>query len=144
MIKFLFLFTTLSIYSVFCFSSITERVSGGVKLTGLTTDKQTGEPLAGVAIYIPEFKTGAVSNHDGVYIINYLPRTKVLYQVSYIGYSTIIGTIDLSRDSVLDFALEIGAKEMTEIVVTGASRISEIKSSPLPIATMTGKELTKT
>jgi iron complex outermembrane receptor protein len=136
MIKPFLLFTSISLHIVFGFSVNVENTIGKAKLIGKTIDKQTGEPLTGVAIYIPELQTGAVSGYDGGYKITNLPRAKILYQVSYIGYSSIIGTIDLSVDSIRDFALEIGAKEMTEVVVTGASRVSEIKTSPLPIATI--------
>ena len=38
-----------------------------------------------------------------------------------------------------DFALEMGAKEVSEVVVTGASRVTEIKTSPIPIATIDRK-----
>ena len=72
----------LNILALICFifpiSVISSPASTGkVKLTGITTDKQTGEPLAGVAIYIPELKTGAISGDDGSYKIENLPRTKI-------------------------------------------------------------------
>lgn len=138
MLKFKFL---ILLFFAVCFHIVAENKPGKTKLTGITTDKQTGEPLAGVSVYIPELQTGAVSGADGKYKVENLPRTKILYQVSYVGYSTIIGSIDLSTDSVKAFALEIGAKEMNEVVVTGASRVTEIKSSPLPIATLDRKEI---
>src|SRR5664279_2528147 len=138
MLKFKFF---LLLFFAVCIHIEAENKPGKIKLTGITSDKQTGEPLAGVAVYIPELQTGAISGPDGKYKVENLPRTKILFQVSYVGYSTIIGSIDLSVDSVKDFALEIGAKEMNEVVVTGASRVTEIKSSPLPIATLDRKEI---
>jgi iron complex outermembrane receptor protein len=139
MVKTIFLFAVILVHSVFIYSSNKESNIGSAKLSGQTIDKQTGEPLSGVTIYIPELQAGAVSGVDGGYQIKNLPRNKILYQVSYIGYASIIGTIDLRVDSIRDFELEIGAKEMTEVVVTGASRVTEIKTSPLPIATIDRK-----
>lgn len=139
MIKTIVLIITIFLSSIFYCSAYTGTITGNVTLSGKTYDKETGEPLPGVTIYIPELQTGAVSGKGGYYRINHLPKTKILCQVSYIGYSSIINTIDLSVDSVRDFALEMGAKEVSEVVVTGASRATEIKTSPLPIATIDRK-----
>ena len=56
-------------------------VSGQATLSGKVTDKQTGESLPGVNIYLPDLKTGAVSGPDGTYTIQFLPLTKVLVQI---------------------------------------------------------------
>lgn len=102
-------------------------------LTGNVKDKQTGEALPGVTIYIPDLKTGAVSTIDGTYKIENLPSTKILVQVSFLGYKTIIEMIDLSSIASKDFVMEISIKEINEVVVTGTSKATEIRKSPIPI-----------
>ncbi|MCE9537852.1 MAG: TonB-dependent receptor [Bacteroidetes bacterium] len=102
-------------------------------LAGSIKDKQTGEALPGVTIYIPDLKTGAVSTIDGTYKIENLPSTKILVQVSFLGYKTIIEMIDLSSTTAKDFAMEISIKEINEVVVTGTSKATEIRKSPIPI-----------
>ncbi|MDO9186305.1 MAG: TonB-dependent receptor [Bacteroidia bacterium] len=102
-------------------------------LTGNIKDKQTGEALPGVTIYIPDLKTGAVSTIDGTYKIENLPSTKILVQVSFLGYKTIIEMIDLSSTASKDFVMEISIKEINEVVVTGTSKATEIRKSPIPI-----------
>lgn len=110
-------------------------------LTGRITDKKTGEPLIGVNVYIPDLKTGATSDVDGNYKIENLPESKVLVQVSYIGYNLITEIIDLATTKVKDFALETAVTEINEVVVTGVSSATEKNRTPTPISTIPHKQL---
>lgn len=103
-------------------------------LSGKITDKKTGEALPGVNIYFPDLKTGTISGIDGIYKIEKLPQTKLLVQVSFIGYKTIIETVDLSATTSKDFILEESIKEIHEIVVTGTSQATEKNRTPTPIS----------
>lgn len=105
-------------------------------LSGKITDKKTGQPLPGVSIYLPDLKTGAISNEAGVFQLRNLPRTKVLLQVSFLSYKLITRNIDLSIISVTDFELEESIKELDEIVVTGLSKGAVKTTSPNPITTV--------
>jgi iron complex outermembrane receptor protein len=109
-------------------------VSQKTSLSGKITDKSTGEALPGVTIYIPDLKTGGVTTADGTYFINNLPQTKVLVHVTAIGYKMIIENIDLSQTTTKDFALEISAKEINEVVITGSSTSAEKNRTPTPIS----------
>jgi len=52
-------------------------------LEGKVTDTKTNEPIPGVYIYIPELRTGAISDKDGFYKIENLPKTKILVQLVF-------------------------------------------------------------
>jgi iron complex outermembrane recepter protein len=103
-------------------------------LSGKITDKKTGETIPGAVLYIPDLQTGTNSNEKGNYKLDNLPRAKVLLQVSFVGYRTIIETIDLEKTSVRNFEMEYAATEINEIVVTGMSKAAEQKRTPTPIA----------
>jgi iron complex outermembrane receptor protein len=105
-------------------------------LSGKITDKNTGEPLPGVYVYLPDLKSGAVSDDAGNYKIENLPQAKVLIQVSFIGYKLISETIDLSIISIRDFEMEEAINELNEVVVTGLSRSAEKSRTPAPISTI--------
>jgi iron complex outermembrane recepter protein len=111
------------------------------RLTGRITNVKTGEAVAGATLYIPELKTGAIANENGVYAIDNLPRAKVIIQVSFIGYKSISENVDLGMTSSMDFTLEEAITEMNEVVVTGTLRTTEITRSPVPIVTVSSKEL---
>ncbi len=110
-------------------------------LSGKVTDKSTGASLPGVNIYIPDLKTGAVTDLDGQYVIGNLPLAKVLVQVSYTGYNLVAVTIDLEATQTYDFALEASVNELHEIVVTGSTNAGEKNRVPTPISTIPRTEL---
>lgn len=113
--------------------------SGKTSLSGKVTDKETGTTIPGVTIYIPDLKTGAVTSIDGTYKIDNLPQTKILVQVNFLGYKTIIETIDLSQTTTKNFVMETSVKEINEVVVTGTSKATEIRKSPVPIVAIDKK-----
>ena len=116
-------------------------ITAQIKITGRITDKLNGEPVAGATVYIPELKTGTMADKDGVYKIDNLPRTKVIIQVSFIGYKSVIENIDLATTSTKDFVMEQAITEMNEVVITGSSRATEITKTPVPMITVSSKEL---
>lgn len=117
------------------------HASSVMSLTGKITDKKTGEALPGATILIPDYKTGAISNVEGIYKIENLPQARILVQVSLAGYQTIVETIDLSAVTTKDFELEPAVTELNEVVVTGLSRAAEQKRTPTPISVIQKTEL---
>ncbi|MEO8762177.1 MAG: TonB-dependent receptor [Bacteroidia bacterium] len=112
-------------------------------LKGFVRDKDTKEGLPGAVIYFPDLKNGTASKADGSYEINNLPKTKTIMQVKLIGYKTFIQLIDLSKTSELPIILEQSVLESNEVVVTGMSKATEIKRSPIPIISIDNKYLTQ-
>ena len=112
-----------------------------VTLTGKITDKKSGEAVPGANVYIPDLKTIAVSDTNGLYKIENLPKSKVLMQVTMFGYKVIIQNVDLSKTRTENFELETSVKELNEVIVTGTSEASEIRNNPVPIAVISNTEI---
>src|SRR5215212_7571921 len=102
-------------------------------LTGFVSDKVSGEKLPGVAVYIPDLKTGAITDVAGRYEIKNLPQSKFIVQVKLIGYSTLTSAIDFSKTREKNFVLEISAIESPEVVVTGSAFTSEHTQTSVPV-----------
>ena len=102
-------------------------------LTGTITDKTDGKPIIGATVSIPDLHTGAITDINGKYVLNHVPRGVYLVQVSYIGYATFNQKVDLSKISVFDVKLQASSLEAGEVVVTGVSKATEIKRSPVPM-----------
>lgn len=128
---------TLISNSLFANNSAPSKTS----LSGKITDKQTGEPLPGVTIYLPDLKTGTISNADGTYKIENLPQRKVLVQVKFIGYKLMAQSIDLAITQTKDFVLEESVNELHEVVVTGLSKAAEKNRTPTPISSISPTQL---
>lgn len=105
-------------------------------LSGKVLDKATGLPLPGVSLYVPDLKSGTVSNDDGTFQLHDLPATKVVIQVSFTGYRSISEVIDLTGISNYDFLLEPAVAEIHEVVVTGLAQGTEKNRTPTPISTI--------
>ena len=103
-------------------------------LTGTITDKADGKPIPGATISVPDLRLGTVSDANGKYTINQLPKGIYLVQVSFIGYGTFNQRVDFSKTTQLNVQLQASSIEAAEVVITGVSKATEIKKDPVPMA----------
>ena len=120
------IFFFLTLYVIAC-------TANGQMLAGKVFDGNSKETLPGASVYIPDLKTGAVTDAKGNYEIKNLPKSKFSVRVKSIGYATITISIDLSITKIKDFALEPAAIESPEVVVTGSAFSSEKFRSSVPV-----------
>lgn len=109
-------------------------------LQGKITDKN-GEPIIGVSIYFPEIKTGAITDTNGKYELDNLPRRTLLVHVTAMGFKMIAENIDLRAVHNKDFVMEESIIEMNEVVVTGQLGATQIIKMPTPMSIITQSEL---
>jgi iron complex outermembrane receptor protein len=102
-------------------------------LTGKITEKGKGTALPGASIYIPDLKLGVVSDSNGRYHFNSLPPGTYLVEVQYIGFKAVTENVLIRGIVVENFELAIQAIEESVVVVTGLSKATQIKRSPIPI-----------
>lgn len=118
-----------------------DNASGShVALKGKITD-QKGESVIGATIYLPEMKTGAVTDQDGNYTLDNLPSRTLLIQVNAMGFKMIAENIDLRNTVKKDFVLTESVVEVNEVVVTGQSGATQMVKMPTPMSIVTQKEL---
>src|SRR6202012_1716392 len=103
-------------------------------LSGVVIDKADGKPIPGATISVPDLRIGTVSDANGKYTINQLPKGVYLVQVSFIGYATFNQKVDFSKTTQLNIQLQASSIEAGEVVITGVSRATEIKRDPVPMA----------
>lgn len=105
----------------------------GQTLSGTISDNDTGEKLPGAGVYIPDLKTGAVTDAKGHYEIKNLPKSKFLVQVKLLGYTTLTTTIDFSKTTEKNFTLTVSAIESPEVVITGSAFTSDHTQNSAPV-----------
>ncbi|PSL50009.1 iron complex outermembrane receptor protein [Chitinophaga niastensis] len=110
-------------------------------LSGNIIDANSHQPLIGATIYIPDLHAGAASDAKGHFRLNNLPSGKYLLEVKFMGYKNISQTIVIKGDVKQDFILYTSAVEQNEIVVTGQSKATEIRRSPVPLVAVNTKYL---
>lgn len=89
------------------------------KVKGHIYDKQTGEALIGVNVWLDGTSLGAATNAEGFYIILNIPPGKYNFKVSYIGYATEIVEVQINVDltTTQDFNLSAETIGIEEIIV---------------------------
>jgi iron complex outermembrane receptor protein len=113
------------------------RISGYLgTLSGKVLDSATGKGLASATVYIADLKLGAMANDDGNYRFANLPTGTYLVEAHAIGHSTQIKSVTITEKAELDFSLGLQFTEESPVVITGMSKATQIKRSPVPIVTM--------
>jgi iron complex outermembrane receptor protein len=102
-------------------------------LTGKISDATSGKPLAGANVYFPDLKTGASSNSEGVYTIKNISQGIYLVEVSYIGYASVVENITIGEGAQKDFSLTPSVVENLGVTVTGVSRATSAKRTPIAV-----------
>lgn len=108
-IKFLLLVTM--------FFSINTYSQEKFTLSGVIKDQISNETLIGVNIIFPELQTGTTTNEYGFYSIT-LPQGSYRLQISYLGYSTITESLELTQSIIKDYLLSESNETLDEIVIT--------------------------
>ncbi len=101
--------------------------AGVVTLSGYLRDKANGEALIGATVYIPEIKTGVITNPYGFYSIS-VPQGNYSIAFSYIGYQTQSPLINLNESKQLNVLLEEDSEQIDEVVVTGEKKNRNVES----------------
>jgi iron complex outermembrane recepter protein len=125
------------ILSLFFVHSSDAQLSPLATLTGRVLNEKTKEPILGAIVAIPDLKIGTVSDELGKYAFTQIPNGNFLVEVNFIGFKSINQLVSIVNGGAnIDFFLLESAIEESEIVVTGLSKATEARRSPVPIVLM--------
>lgn len=105
-------------------------------ISGYVREKESRELLPGVNIYVPDLKTGAITNNYGFYSLS-LPEGTYSIYYSFVGYETVNKQIELKANVFVDVYLS-GITTLEEVVISGekgqkVSETNEISMVTLPV-----------
>lgn len=106
------------------------------KLSGIIKDKDTQKPIKNASIYFSDLKKNTTSDQNGNYSIQNLKPGKYLIEISNDSYSSLLVSVDVNNDSIINFELQKSAKEIAEVVVTAVTRASELKKIPIVVKSL--------
>ncbi len=86
-------------------------------ISGFVREEGSGELLIGVNVYLPDHKTGTVTNTYGFFSLTLPEADSVEITASYVGFSPQTQKISLRRDTELNFKLKL-SKLLDEVKVT--------------------------
>lgn len=108
----------MSILNVFSNAQTHYEVSG-------TVVDENNKPLTGAAVFLFPVKKGTITNASGVFNLNNLSKGKYAIDISFVGYKTLIDTINLVGNKKYKYQLDVSALSLQEVVVT--DRYSETR-----------------
>ncbi|HEX2787862.1 MAG TPA: TonB-dependent receptor [Ignavibacteria bacterium] len=131
--KFLFIFIFL-----FFISSISYSQNN---LSGKVLDASTQKPLSGAIVSISDLKISTATDTNGYYLLDNLPEGNFALNIKYTGYKSITERINILGSMKLNFELTESIVEISEIVVTGTNKATELRDNPLSISTIANQSL---
>ncbi len=113
-------------------------------LSGRVVSEKDGTPIINAAIYIKNNNIGVFTDQNGLYHIKFPQSGKYTIRVSFMGYNTIIQTVNVKGESTLNFTLKENSHELNEVVVRGSAQkaeINRIRQSPMAVTVVDGAKL---
>ena len=105
-------------------------------LSGLVTEKITGQGLAGASVYINDLRLGVITDSSGHYSFKNMPSGNYLVEVRHVGFKPFTRNIHIDGTVTENFELQENIIEESEVVITGLSKATQIRRSPIPIVSI--------
>lgn len=110
-------------------------------LRGNVTDASTGKPLSGASIMLVDLRLGTMCDANGAFVLLNISDGVYVVEVSFQGYASLVKTVSIKGNTQVNFSLSPTAVESENVVITGVSKATELKKSPVPISIMKKQEL---
>ncbi|MCW9708801.1 SusC/RagA family TonB-linked outer membrane protein [Fodinibius salsisoli] len=110
-------------------------------IRGTVTDAETGEPLPGVNITVPQTSIGTSSNSSGEYELT-VPDETTSLKFSFIGF--VEQEVKLEGRTTIDIALQPDVSQLSEVVVTALGISRETRSLGYSVGEVSGEDVATT
>ena len=116
--------------------------NGQATLTGTVYDVQTGEPVIGAAVIVPELDNGTATDLDGRYSL-VVPAGRHQIEVSFIGYANSYQEVDVRSDGEYDINLDKSAIELQEVTVSAEAADAAVGNVQIGVTSIDIQEIEK-
>lgn len=110
-------------------------------LHGRISDALTGKPLAGASLFFPDLRTGAIADSNGNYRLGFVPAGNYIVDITYQGYASVAVPVSVKGETIKDFKLNSTVAENDNVTVTGVSKATSIRSTPIPVSVFRKQDL---
>ena len=139
---------SISIYTIKAVALFLLLIMGSIRViaqSGMLRGKITsdGQPLAAASVMLSKTRWGATTDINGNYEIKHILAGIYEVSVSVIGYQTEFSHITMINNNteLLNLTLKKSASGLNEVIITGVSRATVIRKSPVPIAIASRKDM---
>jgi len=102
-------------------------------LSGTVIDFASHLTLAGVSVYLPGLKIGAITDIKGNYRIAPIPKGNYIMSLQMTGYATITRQINIQSDTLINFDLIPVPATLKEVMITSLGNATTIRRAPVPV-----------
>src|SRR5689334_12715466 len=113
-----------------CAELIAQRQPGG-SVSGRITDADSGKPVEGAIVFLPNTPLGISSGNDGRFTITNVPAGTYQLAVSHIGFKEKIMSVRIANGDSLSYEIKLETEpvRMSEVEIPG-KRFEETTPSP--------------
>jgi len=110
-------------------------------IVGKITDDITGEPLAGVNVYLQDTRIGAATDIEGQFTITRVPPGDYTFIATFIGFKNVERQVVVrgGQELRIDISMEVSALAMDEVIVTGLGYELKKKELTTPVSSVSSK-----
>lgn len=101
-------------------------------LSGTISDSNSNETLIGVTVFIPELKTGVLTNEYGFYSIT-LPKGKYSIRINYSDYQNLDKVLELNQNLKINYKLIPKENVLREVIVNSSKNITDIRKPEMSV-----------
>ncbi|MFN3952021.1 MAG: TonB-dependent receptor [Thermaurantimonas sp.] len=109
-----------------------------IMVSGFVSEARSAERMVGVNVYVPELKTGTITNNYGYYSLT-LPPGRYTIVYSILGYSPRQFELEFRRDTVINVEMQEEISELEEVLIIADRKQAEsvqMSSIELPMKTV--------
>ena len=117
---------------LFLFSCFYTSAQEKFTLSGTISDSNSNETLIGATVFIPELKTGVLTNEYGFYSIT-LPKGKYSIRINYTDYQNFDEVVELNQNVKINFKLTPKENVLKEVIVTSNKNITDIRKPEMSV-----------
>jgi iron complex outermembrane receptor protein len=120
---------------------VTSSISWGQSLGGHVTDTATHQAIEGVLVCVPQLKMSAITDKNGFYRLDKIPKGDYDVSVQSMGYATLFRQVHIGSDVTLDFAAAISFSSLKQVVITSLGNVTNTARSPVPVTIVTHRKI---
>ncbi|MDB5273219.1 MAG: carboxypeptidase-like regulatory protein [Chitinophagaceae bacterium] len=111
-------------------TSVSLHAQTSTTITGIVTDKKTGDPMPFVTVIFWDTNTGATTDEKGHYELHEPGAGSTQIQFHYLGYRAVTKSIVPGTAQVINIKLEEDVDQLNEVVVKGRRQKYRNKNNP--------------
>jgi iron complex outermembrane receptor protein len=112
--------------------------------SGKITNAKTNSPLAGASIYLSDARMGTTTDLNGEFTLKNIPEGRHLIEISHIGFSSLVESVDIYGSIKKDFQLTESVVENNAVIVTGVTKATQLKKVPFQVSILKKEDLIQT